>query len=152
MKLALCTLVLLQKIKTFVSVLCVNCCVMILSFALMHLNGTTLHKSSQFQNRGPSYQGTFGIAGRHSVAHPVLHSSMDNFAPSIVKKMCCTEIKVLNTPAVKWGRTNETVALHVYTSLMTSAPLPPRLKFPDNICMRTLPVHVSCTSNICCSY
>ena len=80
-----------------------------------------------------------------SVAHSVLHSSIDNFAPSIVKKICSTDIKVLNTPAVKWGRTNESVAVSVYTSLMTGAPLPSRLRFPDNICMRTPPFHVGCT-------
>ena len=80
-----------------------------------------------------------------SVAHPVLHSDVSKFSQSLVKRICSTEVKVLNTPAIKWGRSNESVAINIYTSLITGTPLPPGLTFPNNICMLAPPSHVNCS-------
>lgn len=79
-----------------------------------------------------------------SVAHSVLHTDPCNFSQSLLKKICSAEVKALNTPAVKWGRSNESVAIAVYTSLITGEALTPGIKFPSNICMLAPSMHINC--------
>ena len=53
-----------------------------------------------------------------SVAHDVLHTSLDKPSVSLILKICCKG-QPLNVPAVKWGQDNESKALQYKNQLQT---------------------------------
>ena len=55
-----------------------------------------------------------------SVAHSVIHTKVDAPAPSVIKNMCYPDNRILNVPAILWGREREHVAFKAYKEVVSS--------------------------------
>jgi len=65
-----------------------------------------------------------------STAYSALHSPVENFSPSLLRRLCCDQVVTINAPAIKWGREHESQAFAVYSAIMTGDPLKPPHRFP----------------------
>jgi len=81
-----------------------------------------------------------------SVAHAVLRAAdADQLPPSLLTQICSSEPKTINVPSVQWGRSHESLAIKLYTALLTGMALPAGVSFPGNIVINSPAPHANCS-------